>query len=246
MLNSKTAVITGASRGIGRAIALSFAKNGYNIAAVYNKSEEAANILKNEIEAFGGSVKLYKADVAVSDEVKKAVEQILTDFSTTDVLVNNAGIAHFGLVTDVSEDEYDRIMDVNMKGTFLFTKGILPNMIHNKNGVIINISSMWGQVGASCEAVYSASKAAVIGYTKALAKEVGPSGIRVNCISPGVIDTDMMADFDEQTKVELCEETPITRLGTAEDIANAVEFLASEKASFITGQVISVNGGFVV
>ena len=246
MLNSKTAVITGASRGIGRAIALSFAKNGYNIAAVYNKSEEAANILKNEIEALGGSIRLYKADVAVSNEVEKALEQILDDFSVIDVLINNAGIAHFGLVTDVTEEQYDRIMDVNMKGTFLFTKGVLPNMIHNKNGVIINISSMWGQVGASCEAVYSASKAAVIGYTKALAKEVGISGIRVNCISPGVIDTDMMAEFDEADKAELCDQTPINRIGTADDIANAAVFLASEKASFITGQVIAVNGGFVI
>ena len=242
----KTALITGASRGIGRAIALSFAKNGYNIAAVYNKSEEAANILKNEIEALGGSIRLYKADVAVSNEVEKALEQILDDFSVIDVLINNAGIAHFGLVTDVTEEQYDRIMDVNMKGTFLFTKGVLPNMIHNKNGVIINISSMWGQVGASCEAVYSASKAAVIGYTKALAKEVGISGIRVNCISPGVIDTDMMAEFDEADKAELCDQTPINRIGTADDIANAAVFLASEKASFITGQVIAVNGGFVI
>lgn len=246
MLNGKTAVITGASKGIGRAIAISLAKNGYNIAAVYNNSQSAAEVLKNEIEAFGGSIRLYKADVAVSNEVEKALEQILDDFSVIDVLINNAGIAHFGLVTDVTEEQYDRIMDVNMKGTFLFTKGVLPNMIHNKNGVIINISSMWGQVGASCEAVYSASKAAVIGYTKALAKEVGISGIRVNCISPGVIDTDMMAEFDEADKAELCDQTPINRIGTADDIANAAVFLASEKASFITGQVIAVNGGFVI
>ena len=171
----------------------------------------------------------------------------ITDtFGQPDVLINNAGVSSQQLFTDVTEEEYDRIMDTNLKGPFLCTKEVLPGMIYRKSGCIINISSMWGQVGGSCETIYSASKAGLIGLTKALAKEEGPSGIRVNCIAPGVIDTKMNAMHSEETMQALKEETPLERIGTPQDIANAALFLASDQASFITGQVLGVNGGMII
>ena len=221
----KNALVTGASRGIGAAIAEELAKNGYHVFVNYNKSEKEAVSLAKKI---GGIA--VKCDVSKADEVEKMMEKI----GGVDVLINNAGISKIKMLQDTTESDYDEIFDVNMKSVYLVTKAAIPHMINNKYGKILNISSMWGICGASCEACYSASKAAVIGFTKALAKELGPSGINVNCIAPGVIDTDMNKSLDEETRTELAAETPLMKLGTVTDIAKAAAFLVSDDASFIT------------
>lgn len=238
---SKNVIITGASRGIGRECAVRFARAGYRVAAVYNKSESEAIRLREEI-----GCSIYKCDVADCGAVNRTAELILSELGSADVLINNAGIAQQALFSDITEEMWDRMFNVNVKGVYSFTHALLPSMIHHKHGRIINISSMWGQVGASCEVHYSAAKAAVIGFTKALAKEVGLSGITVNCIAPGVIDTDMNSLLDIETMEFLKEETPMNRIGTPSDIAAAAMFLASEEAGFITGQVLGVNGGFII
>ena len=237
----KAAVITGASRGIGKAIAYALANDGYIPVINYNKSREAAE----KIAAETGGVAVC-ADVSDRNAVSDMIETARKKFGGIDVLVNNAGISVTGLFTDISSEAEEQIIDTNIRGVFNCTKAVLPHMISRKYGRIINISSMWGEVGASCEVHYSATKAAVIGFTKALAKEVGLSGITVNCITPGVIMTDMNAEYSEEELNILKEETPLGKLGTPEDIASAVSFLASEKASFITGQILGVNGGFVI
>ncbi|WP_405342868.1 elongation factor P 5-aminopentanone reductase [Ruminococcus sp.] len=241
-----TVLITGASRGIGAQCALAFAKAGCDVALNYCRSEEKALALIKEIQALGVRACAVRADVAESVQVKKMFEEIRTELGTVDVLVNNAGIAHVGLLTDMTDDEWRRLIDTDLSGTFYCCREALPDMIRAHSGVIVNIASMWGEVGASCEAAYSAAKAGVIGLTKALAKEVGPSGVRVNAVSPGVVMTDMMAGFSDEDVAALKEETPLIQLGTPENIADAVLFLASEKARFITGQVLSVNGGLVI
>ena len=191
-------------------------------------------------------MEIFKADVSKQDQVKAMFDFCMDRFGSIDVLVNNSGISYEGLITDMDEEDWDRIIDTNLKSVFLCSKEALKHMISNHSGKIINISSMWGQVGASCEVAYSASKAGMIGFTKALAKEVGPSGINVNAIAPGVIMTDMMKDFDQSDIDYLKDETPLMRLGQPEDIANLVSFLVSDKADFITGQVLASNGGFVI
>ncbi len=241
-----TVLITGASRGIGRAAALAFAKEGFNVAVNYNKSGEMAQSLCNELCGCGVDARAYRADVSDKPAVNDMVLKITEDMGGITVLVNNAGIAEQLLFSDITEEKWDRMFAVNVKGAYNCTQAALPHMIHEKYGRIINISSMWGISGASCEVHYSASKAALIGFTKALAKEVGLSGITVNCIAPGVIATDMNKMLSEETLAELKEETPLEKIGTPQDVAEAVLFLASDKASFITGQVISVNGGFVI
>ena len=238
---AQTVIITGASRGIGRECAKQFAKAGYNVAAVYHKSEAEAESLKAEI-----GCEIFRCDCAVYSEVCEAVVEISSVFGGADVLINNAGIAEQALFSDITEAMWDNMFNVNVKSVYSFTHAALPYMIHNKYGRIINISSMWGQAGASCEVHYSAAKAAVIGFTKALAKEVGLSGITVNCIAPGVIDTDMNAHLDEETMACLKEETPMNRIGTPEDIARTALFLADKGSDFITGQIIGVNGGFII
>ena len=237
----KAAVITGASRGIGKAIAYALANDGYIPVINYNKSREAAE----KIAAETGGIAVC-ADVSDRNAVSDMIETASKKFGGIDVLVNNAGISVTGLFTDISSEAEEQIIDTNIRGVFNCTKAVLPHMISRKYGRIISISSMWGEVGASCEVHYSATKAAVIGFTKALAKEVGLSGITVNCITPGVIMTDMNAEYSEEELNILKEETPLGKLGTPEDIASAVSFLASEKASFITGQILGVNGGFVI
>lgn len=194
----------------------------------------------------GYQVEIFKADVSKQDQVKAMFDFCMDRFGSIDVLVNNSGIRYEGLITDMNEEDWDRIIDTNLKSVFLCSKEALKHMISNHSGKIINISSMWGQVGASCEVAYSASKAGMIGFTKALAKEVGPSGINVNAIAPGVIMTDMMKDFGQSDIDYLKDETPLMRLGQPEDIANLVSFLVSDKADFITGQVLASNGGFVI
>ena len=241
-----TVLITGASRGIGAQCALSFAKAGYDVALNYCRSEAKALALVKEIEALGVKAFAVQADVADSAQVKGMFDAVRAELDTVDVLVNNAGIAHVGLLTDMTDDEWRRLINTDLSGTFYCCREALSDMIRAHSGVIVNIASMWGEVGASCEAAYSAAKAGVIGLTKALAKEVGPSGVRVNAVSPGVVMTDMMAGFSEDDVAALKDETPLTSLGAPEDIADAVLFLASEKARFITGQVLSVNGGMVI
>ena len=241
-----TVLITGASRGIGAQCALAFAKAGCDVALNYCRSEEKALALIKEIQALGVRACAVQADVADSMQVKQMFDAVRAEWGTVDVLVNNAGVAHVGLLTDMTDDEWRRVIDTDLSGTFYCCREALPDMIRAHSGVIVNIASMWGEVGASCEAAYSAAKAGVIGLTKALAKEVGPSGVRVNAVSPGVVMTDMMAGFSDEDVAALKEETPLIQLGMPEDIADAVIFLASEKARFITGQVLSVNGGMVI
>lgn len=245
-MSKKTALVTGASRGIGRAIAKLFAESGYNVLINYNKSEEEAINLYNELNDKGYSVCTYKADVSIKEEVNSMVNYCIGKFEKIDVLINNAGISRTNLFTDISYEEWDEVINVNLNSVFYTTKKSLQYMLPEMSGKIINISSIWGIAGGSYEVHYSASKAAIIGMTKALAKELGPSNIQVNCIAPGVIQTDMLNDISEDTLEMLREETPLMRLGTAEDIAHCALFLASDKSNFITGQVISPNGGFVI
>ncbi|MCR5805639.1 MAG: 3-oxoacyl-ACP reductase FabG [Oscillospiraceae bacterium] len=232
----ETAVITGASRGIGKAAAYELKKAGFRVVGTYVKSEEQAQQMRAD------GIEMIRCDVR---DFEKAHEIASSVGDGAAVLVNNAGIAHTSLLQDLPPDKWDEVFDVNCKGAYIFTHALLPAMIRNKYGRIINISSMWGEVGASCEVAYSASKAALIGFTKALAKEVAPSGITVNCIAPGVIDTDMNRCYDEQTMAGLAEETPVGRLGTPSDIAAAVRFFASPSSEFITGQILRVDGGFI-
>lgn len=245
MSMNKTALVTGGAKGIGAAICRELANMGYNLAINYNSSCEASQSLKTELSQIT-CVNVYKADVSDSVQVDEMFKAIEKDFGGVDVLVNNAGIAEQALFTDITDDMWQRMIGTNLTGTFNCCRSALPYMINKKNGVIVNITSMWGQVGASMEVHYSAAKAGVIGLTKALAKEVGLSGVRVNAVSPGVVLTDMMAQFSQEDKDALKEETPLNKLGSPEDIARTVAFLCSDKAEFITGQVIPVNGGFII
>ena len=242
----KTVLITGASRGIGASIARLFAENGYNVIINYCNSKVDAQNLEKELLDKGLSAKAIKADVKDYEQVVNMIEEIHQLFGDIDVLINNAGIAQQKLFTDITEQDFDNMVNVNLKGVFNCTKAVLRDMINNKYGKIINISSMWGVVGASCEVHYSAVKAGVIGMTKALAKEVGPSGINVNCIAPGVINTQMNSNLDEYTLNSLKEETPLGIIGEGEDIANLALFLASDKSKFITGQIITADGGLTI
>lgn len=239
-------LITGASRGIGAACALAFAKSGHNVAVNYHKNAEKAEKLTEELRSLGVSAIAVRADVSDSAQVRAMFERVHTELGAVDVLVNNAGIAHVGLLTDMTDEQWSAVVGTNLSGVFYCCRAALSEMIRAHQGVIVNIASMWGEVGASCEAAYSAAKAGVIGLTKALAKEVGPSGVRVNAVSPGVVMTDMMAGFSDEDVAALKDETPLSTLGAPEDIAEAVLFLAGEKARFITGQVLSVNGGMII
>ena len=243
---NQTVLITGASRGIGAACARRFAREGYRVAIHYHQNEEAARQVAHDVDTFGAEYCLLQADLGDSAAVQALFDEMESRFGEADVLVNNAGIAQQKLFTDLTDEDWRQMMRVDLDGVFYCTRRALKPMLHRHAGNIINISSMWGQVGASCEVHYSAAKAAVIGLTKALAQEVGLSGIRVNCIAPGVISTQMNAALSAETLEELKEETPLYRLGTAEDIAAAAVFLAGEDAAFITGQVLGVNGGMVI
>lgn len=243
---ARVALITGASRGIGRAIALRLAKEGYTVAMNYHQNEKAAVRAAEVLSAFGKDGMLCRADVTREHAVREMVRAVEDRLGPIDLLVNNAGIAEQVLFTDLTAMQWKKMMDVHVNGAFYTSSAVLPSMIRRKSGCIINIASMWGQTGASCEVHYSTAKAALIGMTKALAKEVGPSGIRVNCVSPGAIETDMMAGFSEEDKAAIAEDTPLMRLGKPEEIAAAVAFLASDDAAFITGQVLAPNGGMVI
>lgn len=233
------AVITGGSRGIGAAAVAAFQESGYRVAFLYRESEAEAAALSEKTGAF-----MVRADVSSPEQVKKAFARIRAGLGPVDVLVNNAGIAQFRLFDQISDEEWRRMMSVNLDGAFFCARAVAPDMISRKKGVILNVSSVWGVSGASCEAHYAASKGALIALTKSLAKELGPSGIRVNCVAPGVIRTDMNRALDDAALRELCESTPLGRLGEPEEVAAALLFLAGDGASFITGQVLGVDGGF--
>ena len=245
MDSKKIALVTGGAKGIGEAICAGLAKDGYNIALNYNSSEKEALSLKEKLSTYT-DIEIFKADVSDSQQVNTMFNEIEKHFGGVDILVNNAGIAQQVLFTEITDEMWQKMIGVNLTGAFNCCRRALPYMINQKNGSIVNIASMWGEVGASMEVHYSASKAGLIGLTKALAKEVGLSGITVNAVSPGVVLTDMMSQFSDEDKKVLADETPMGVLGIPEDIASAVSFLVSENARFITGQVLSVNGGFVI
>lgn len=240
------ALVTGASGGIGRAVALALARDGYAIAVHCHRHEERALAVREEIIALGGTAEVFVCDITDADAVDYMVNEICRTLGCVTVLVNNAGFAQQKLFTDLSVGEWQQMMAVHVDGAFYACRAVLPDMIRAHSGSIINISSMWGQTGGSCEVHYSTAKAALIGLTKALAKEVGPAGIRVNCVAPGVIQTEMLAELSRETLNDLAEETPLCRLGNPEDVAAAVSFLVSEGAGFITGQVLAPNGGIVI
>ena len=242
----KTVIITGASKGIGAAMAILFARKGYNVVIGYNESYQLAKMLSSSLSSQGYNVVPIKVNVANKLETDILIKEAVYKFGSVDVLINNAGVAFNGLITDTEEFDFDKIIDVDLKGVFNCCKSVTPVMVNQKSGKIINISSMWGQVGASCEVAYSAAKAGVIGLTKALAKELAPSGITVNCIAPGLIDTNMNSNISVEDLNAFVEDIPLGRMGTAEDIAETALFLASEGADYITGQVLGVNGGYVM
>ena len=233
----KKVLITGGSRGIGAECVRSFAKAGYEVYFTYNNSEEMAHQVAEDTAATA-----LKCDISSADAIKAVISKV----GNIDILINNAGISQIKMFQDITEDDWDNMFNINVRGMFLVTQGVIENMIHNKWGRIINISSMWGETGASCEVHYSASKAAVIGFTKALAKELGPSGITVNSISPGVIDTDMNSHLTQNELDELCDETPMGRIGEPNDVAKAALYLADEASGFITGADIPINGGIII
>lgn len=242
----KTVVITGASKGIGAATAILFARKGYNVVIGYNNSFQTAKLLSSSLLSQGYSVMPFKVNVTNKLETDLLIKETVYKFGCVDILINNAGIAFTGLITETEDFDSDRIFDVNLKGVYNCCRSVTPTMVNQKSGKIINISSIWGQVGASCEVAYSAAKAGVIGLTKALAKELAPSGITVNSISPGLIDTTMNANISIDDLNAFVEDIPLGRMGDAEEIAAAALFLASDDADYITGQVLGVNGGYVM
>lgn len=242
----RTAIVTGASRGIGAAASLELSALGYAIAVNFKDNAEKAFETVSKIRALGGVAEAFKADVSEPDEVRRLFQSSEEALGRTEILVNNAGISKIALLQDMGDDEISELLRVDLLGTILCSREAAKLMIPRKSGLIINLASMWGEVGASCETVYSACKAGVIGFTKALAKELGPSGIRVNCVSPGVIRTDMNSALGAETLGSLASDTPLLRLGTPKDVAKAIAFFAREDSSFITGQVLPVNGGIIV
>lgn len=242
----KTAVITGGSRGIGAAICFLLAKNGYNVVVNYHHSHDAAKAVEAMIAARGESALAVYADVSRTEDIQTLFETASERFGSIDVLVNNAGISRQQVLSDITDADLEELMSVNFGSVFKCCREVLPYMLRNHSGSIINISSIWGICGASCESLYAASKAAIIGFSKSLAKELGPSGIRVNCVAPGMIDTEMNAHLSTEDIKAFCDETPIERIGTAQEVASAVLFLSGESSSFTTGQVLNVDGGYAV
>ena len=237
----KKIIVTGGSRGIGRACVELFSKHGCDVAFIYCSNDDAADDCADETGAYS-----IKADLSDPSEAEWAYNKAVEYLGGVDVLVNNAGISESGLITDVTDEMWHHVMDTNLSSAFYMSRLVSREFVRQQSGVIINIGSVWGRVGASCEAVYATSKAGLRGLTLSMAKELGPSGVRVNCVEPGVIDTDMNACYDEDDIAALCEETPLFRIGDPSEVAELVYFLASEKASFITAQIIGVDGGFGV
>lgn len=237
----KTVLITGGTGGIGRALVRAFSESGYAVAFTYKSNTAVAEELSRDFRALA-----IRADGCIEGEVDAAVRAVLREYGRLDCLVNNAAVSAFSLFTDITLDEWNRMLATNLTSAFLYSRAAIPDMLSRKTGRIINISSMWGLVGASCEVHYSAAKAGLIGMTKALAKELAPSGITVNAVAPGVIDTPMNSHLDGEALAALCEETPLGRLGRADEVAAAVLYLASDAAAFVTGEVLNISGGFVV
>lgn len=242
----KYALITGASGGIGAATARAFAQAGYGVAIHAHRNVDKLHALAQELSAFSVPVLEVCADLSDPVQAKTMVDNVLEKFCQLDILVCCSGLSHVGLVTDIDPQQWKTLFGVNVDGMHYCCQAVLPHMVHRKEGCILTVSSMWGQVGASCEVAYSATKGAVIAYTKALAQEVGPSNIRVNCIAPGVIATEMNAHLSSEDLDALADETPLGRIGTPEECASCALFLASEGASFVTGQVLAPNGGLVI
>ena len=237
----KTVLITGGSRGIGKALVEQFSSAGYAVAFTYKNSENEAKSLAESTRALA-----IRADSASCADITKAVNTVIECLGEVDILVNNAAVSSFSLLTDLTEEEWNNTLSVNLTAPFLYSKAVIPGMVRKKEGRIVNISSMWGLVGASCEAHYSASKAGLIGLTKALAKELGPSGITVNAVAPGLIATDMNKALSDEDISSICDETPLMRMGKPEEVARAVMYLCGDDASFITGEVLNISGGFVI
>ena len=242
----RSALVTGASRGIGRAVAAVLAREGWAVCVNYLERRDAAESLVRELRAQGLAAMAFQADIADRESADACVRAASEELGPVELLVNNAGISRQGLFQDLDDAAWDRLLAVNLTGPRNAVLAVLPHMLSEKRGCVVNISSMWGLRGASCEAAYAATKAGVIGLTRSLALELAPSGIRVNCVAPGCVETDMVRVLGEDTRRMLAEETPLGRLGRPEDVAEAVAFLASEKAAFITGQVLAADGGFVV
>ena len=240
----RIAIVTGASRGIGREIAKSLAKQGIKVIANYNNSKNNAIELKNELQKDGIDIDIVKANVSKREEVKELIQYTLNKYGKIDILINNAGISEYKLFTEETDEDWNKIINNNLYSTFVTTQEVIPNMIKNQKGCIINISSVWGMVGASMEVLYSVSKAGIDGLTKALAKELGPSNIRVNSIAPGIINTDMCKSFSKEEIEQLKEEIPLERIGKVEDISRCVNWLINEE--YTTGQIISINGGWII
>ena len=238
----KTVIVTGGSRGIGAAIVKELAKENYNVVLNYNHSEEAAKQIQKELEEQNIKIEIFKADVSKREEAKELVKFTLERYTNIDVLINNAGIDQIKPFMDITDEDWNNIMQVNLNSVFYCSQEVLENMIHNKNGCIINISSIWGKIGASCEVHYSASKAAIDGLTKALAKEMGPSNIRVNSIAPGIIETEMNKDLSNEDLEEIVNQIPLGRIAKPEEIAKSVKWLIED--NYVTGQVISIDGGW--
>ena len=242
----QTALVTGASRGIGRAVALELSRREWNVCVNYLEQRDAALSVVSQIQSEGHHAVAIQADVADRKAVEHMVRDARSGLGPITLLVNNAGISPHGLFQDTDDETWNRTLAVNLTGARNAIQAVLPHMLSEKQGCIVNISSIWGLRGASCEVAYACSKAAIIGLTRSLALELAPSGIRVNCVAPGCIDTDMVRALGQETRAMLVEETPLGRLGTPEDIAHAVAFFAEEKSSFLTGQVLTADGGFIV
>lgn len=238
-MNSKIILISGASRGIGKQTAIDLCKSGYTVIANYNQSKESAMELKEQF-----NIDIFKADISNSTEINQLTNYVLNKYKKIDVLINNAGISQTKLFTDITDNDWNNMINTNLYSCFKLTQNCLQNMIHNKSGCIINISSMWGQVGASCESLYSITKAGIDAMTKSLAKELGPSGIRVNSIAPGFIDTDMNKCYSKEDVQNIINDTPLETIGKTTDISKCIKWLIED--NFTTGQIISVNGGFII
>lgn len=238
-MNPNIILISGASRGIGRQIAIDLSQTGYTVIANYNKSEQSAKELQTQF-----NIDTFQADISKGTEIKQLTDYVLKKYGKIDVLINNAGISQTKLFTDITDEDWNQMINTNLYSAFKLTQKCLPNMIHNKSGCIINISSMWGQVGASCESLYSITKAGIDAMTKSLAKELGPSGIRVNSIAPGFIDTDMNKCYSKEDVQGIISETPLEKIGQPSDISKCIKWLIEDQ--FTTGQIISINGGLVI
>ena len=238
-MNPNIILISGASRGIGRQIAIDLSQTGYTVIANYNKSEQSAKELQTQF-----NIDTFQADISKGTEIKQLTDYVLKKYGKIDVLINNAGISQTKLFTDITDEDWNKMINTNLYSAFKLTQKCLPNMIHNKSGSIINISSMWGQVGASCESLYSITKAGIDAMTKSLAKELGPSGIRVNSIAPGFIDTDMNKCYSKEDVQGIISETPLEKIGQPSDISKCIKWLIEDQ--FTTGQIISINGGLVI